>query len=131
MVAQDKSGGPVILVVDEESQIRDGVCEHLGQHGFATLDAADTDAALALLRRHPEIRGAVVDARLPGSVSALELMQRMRKDRPDVAVIMVSGHSDHVSGPIPEGCEFLNKPNLSEELVPMLRRLLKRDGASA
>jgi DNA-binding NtrC family response regulator len=131
MAAQAKSGGTVILVVDEESQMRDAVCEHLGQHGFTTLNAADTDAALALIRRHSEIQGAVVDAHLPGSVSAPELMQRLRKDRPNVAIVMVSGHSDRASGPVPEGCEFLNKPSLSEELVPMLRRLLKTDGASA
>lgn len=115
---------PVILVVDEETQIREAICDHLTQHGFAVVDADDTDAALDLMRRHPGIRGAVLDARLPGSVGGPELIRLLRKERPGLAVVMTSGHSDEASGAVPEGCEFINKPNLSEELVPTIRRLL-------
>jgi DNA-binding NtrC family response regulator len=129
MSRPEPSSQPVILVIDEEDQIRNAVCEHLARHGFGTLDAVDSDAALSLLRRHPEIKGVVVDATLPGSLDGAELIRRMRKERPQLAGIMTSGHSDEVSGEVPDGCEFLNKPSLPEELVPMLRRLLHMDGS--
>jgi hypothetical protein len=44
---------------------------------------------------------------------------------------MISGHSDSASGPLPDGTEFLNKPNLGEELAPLLRRLIGENRSSA
>ncbi len=121
---------PVILVVDEETQIRTAICEHLAQNGFTAVDAETSDGALDCLRRRSDVRGAVVDAHLPGSVDGSGLVHLLRREWPDLAVVMVSGHSDHTSGALPEGSEFLNKPNLSEQLVPMLRRLLGNSGSN-
>jgi DNA-binding NtrC family response regulator len=52
--------------------------------------------------------------------------RKWRKRWPDLAVVMVSGHSDATSGPIPEAGEFIAKPYLPTHLVPTLNRLIGR-----
>jgi DNA-binding response OmpR family regulator len=124
MTASSHAHKPVILVVDEETALREAVCENLRQNGFASLEAEDTDAALRHLRERKGIRGAVIDAHVPGSVDGDELVRLVRREWPRIAVVMTSGHSDETSGELPEGSEFINKPNLGEELAPLLHRLL-------
>jgi DNA-binding NtrC family response regulator len=125
MTANSHPRKPIILVVDEETALREAVCENLRENGFAPLEAEDSDAALRHLRERKDIRGAVIDAHVPGSVDGVALVRLVRREWPRLAVVMTSGHSDETSGELPEGSEFINKPNLAEELAPLLRRLVE------
>ena len=124
MNARPQDGRPLILLLEEEAHERAALVEHLTMGGFAVLEAGDSDRALALMEKTPDVKGFVSDAHVPGQIDGFELVQRVRRDRPDLAVVLMSGHSDHTSGPVPEGVEFINKPNLLEYLAPTLRRLI-------
>ena len=117
---------PVIVLVDEEPTIRQAVADHLRRTSFQVVEAADSDEALKLLEMTPSAQGLVVDAHVPGRMDGFELAGMARKRWPDLAVVMVSGHSDATSGPIPDGGEFIAKPYLSTYLVPTLNRLIGR-----
>jgi hypothetical protein len=52
------------------------------------------------------------------------LVRKVREIRPEIAVVMISGHSDPSSGPVPEGAAFVAKPYLLEHLAPTLRRMI-------
>jgi DNA-binding LytR/AlgR family response regulator len=60
----------------------------------------------------------------PGSIDGYELARVVRERHPDLAVVLISGHSDASSGPVPEGGAFVAKPYLLEHLVPTLRRMM-------
>lgn len=117
---------PVIVLVEEEQTIRQAVADHLRSASFEVVEAADSDEALKRLKMTTSAHGLVVDAHVPGRMDGFELAEMARKRWPDLAVVMVSGHSDATSGPIPEGGEFIAKPYLSTHLVPTLNRLIGR-----
>jgi DNA-binding NtrC family response regulator len=117
---------PVILLVDEEPTIRQAAVNHLQEAQFEVLEATDSDAALRFLESHAIVHALVTDAHVPGKIDGCELAGRARKRWPDLAVVMMSGHSDATSGPVPDGAEFVAKPYLSTHLVPALNRLLGR-----
>jgi DNA-binding NtrC family response regulator len=116
----------VIVLVDEEPTMRQAIVHHLQEAHFEVLEAVDSDAALALLEERGAVHALVTDAHVPGQIDGFELAGRARKRWPDLAVVMMSGHSDATSGPVPDGAEFIAKPYLSTHLVPTLNRLLGR-----
>ena len=67
----------------------------------------------------------MTDAHVPGQIDGSELARVVRERWPEMAVVMMSGHSDPSSGPLPEGVEFVAKPYLTDRLVPASRTLLK------
>jgi FixJ family two-component response regulator len=73
------------------------------------------------------MRGIVTDAHVPGRVDGFELAGTVRRRWPAVAVVMMSGHSDAASGPVPDGGVFVAKPYVLSHLVSALNRLI--DGA--
>jgi CheY-like chemotaxis protein len=115
---------PLILVLEEETHERTAIAEHLEQAGFAVLEAEDSDRALACLESRSDLRGFVTDAHVPGSTDGFELARIVRERWPGLAVVMMSGHSDASSGPVPDGAEFVTKPYVFSHLAPALRRLL-------
>ncbi|MCB5176055.1 MULTISPECIES: response regulator [Microvirga] len=117
---------PVIVLVEEETTQREAVARYLEGAGFAVIEAETTDVAMALLDERSDIRGVVTDAHVPGNVDGFELAELVRKRWPTVAVVMMSGHSDATSGPVPEGGEFISKPYLLSHLAPTLDRLVGR-----
>jgi DNA-binding NtrC family response regulator len=124
MPSQDQH--PVILLVDEEPTIRQAAADHLREASFAVVEAADSDEALKHLENSSAVHGLVTDAHLPGRIDGHELGGLARKRWPDLAVVVMSGHSDATSGPVPPGAEFVAKPYLTTHLVPTLNRLLGR-----
>jgi DNA-binding NtrC family response regulator len=117
---------PVIVLVDEETTIRQATASHLREASFEVVEAADSDEALRHLEASPEVHGLVTDAHLPGRIDGHELAGLARKRWPDLVVVMMSGHSDATSGPVPPGGEFVAKPYVTTHLVPTLNRLLGR-----
>jgi DNA-binding NtrC family response regulator len=116
----------VIVLVDEEPTIRQATSRHLREAQFEVLEATDSDVAIALLEKHSAVHALVTDAHVPGKIDGFELAGRAQERWPDLAVVMISGHSDDTSGPVPDGAEFVAKPYLSTQLVPTLNRLLGR-----
>jgi putative two-component system response regulator len=81
-----------VLVVDDESYIRDVISRKLTAEGYACEQAADAEAALALLSRDG-YECVVTDINMPG-LTGIELLRRIRLADQDVAVIMITGAPD-------------------------------------
>ena len=121
-----QSQHPVIVLVDEEPTIRQATARHLREAFFDVMEAADSDEALKHLGSSSKVHALVTDAHLPGKIDGHELAGLTRKRWPDLAVVIMSGHSDATSGPVPPGAEFVAKPYVTTHLVPTLNRLLGR-----
>lgn len=114
----------LVILVEEEPDQRRAIADMLDRAGFAVLGTETTDQGLRLLDAKPDARGLVTDAHVPGAIDGWELAQRARALRPDLAVVLMSGHSDPTSGFLPEGAAFLLKPNVPANLATTLEAML-------
>ena len=117
----------IILVVEDEAQIADVVEYVLEQDGFQPLHAADGVTGLNLFRRHkPDL--VILDIALP-RMSGLELFQHMRRERPDVPVVLLTCRTDEidrVAGLEMGADDYVTKPFSPRELVARVRAVLRR-----
>ena len=97
--------GRVILVVDDDSGVREIVAESLELHGYHVLTANEGVAALALVEQRPEVGLVISDIRMPG-LSGLALADRVVAIRAGIRVILISGYFH----PQEMKVRFLKKP---------------------
>jgi DNA-binding response OmpR family regulator len=71
--------GPVVLVVEDESELADEMTELLDSFGHRALSSGGVEDALQKLRAHPSLTGVLVDLGLAGE-SGLTLIQRAAED---------------------------------------------------
>ena len=112
-------GGPrrrCILVVEDEMLIRIVASDDLRECGHDVIEACNADEALAILHTAAQIDLIVSDVRMPGSIDGMGLLAVVREMRPDLPVIITSGHlAPHVAMAGGAAC-FLGKPYLPEEI---------------
>ena len=117
------------LVVEDERNIRDLVCLHLGVEGFTCVEAEDGLAALQLAetRRFDVI---VLDLMLPG-LDGLSVCRAVRRGarNADVPILMLTARreeTDKVLGLETGADDYLTKPFGVRELVARVRALVRR-----
>jgi two-component system nitrogen regulation response regulator NtrX len=113
-----------ILIVDDEADIRDLVAGLLQDEGYVTRSAGDSDSALAEIeQRRPNL--VILDIWLQGSrLDGLELLDFIRRDHPDVPVIIISGHGnvETAVSAIKRGAyNFIEKPFKADHLLHLVQ----------
>jgi len=96
-------------VVDDERLIRWSIGKRLTKEGLEALDAADARSCLA---RAPEADVIVLDYKLPDA-DGFEVLRRLRRERPEVPVIMLTAHAsvDHAVEAMKLGAyHYVGKP---------------------
>jgi len=120
---------PAVLVVEDEQNIRELVCLHLGLESYDCIQAADGEEALKLARGRP-FDLVILDVMLPG-LDGVTVCRAIRRDsaNPDVPVLMLTARreeSDKVVGLESGADDYLTKPFGVRELVARVRALLRR-----
>jgi signal transduction histidine kinase/CheY-like chemotaxis protein len=114
-----------VLVIDDETNVRDVTARMLELAGFRVLTAPDGRAALPIYREHMNgIDVVLVDMTMP-HLDGPDTFRALRRIRPDVKVVLTSGYSeqDALSGLADEGlCGFLQKPYRPGDLISTLQR---------
>lgn len=101
-----------ILVIDDEEQIRKHFQTLLPHLGHTVCTAADGDEGV-LAAKDESIQLIITDLCMPGNLSETELVRELRRIRPDVPIVVISGYP---SGDALMACEeigvvdFLTKP---------------------
>ena len=112
-----------LLVVDDDRATREA-CREAGQvMGFNAQSAASAEEVYHILENQ-DADVILLDLRLPG-ISGMEVLQTIKKHRPDALVIVVTGYGTVESAvqAMKEGAfDYVTKPFSMEEL----RRLLER-----
>ncbi len=83
-----------ILVVDDEDQIRRLICETLERAGYHVTEARDGKEALSLHRLAPADL-VIMDILMPDQ-DGLETTVALRRESPDVKIIVITGGSDMI-----------------------------------
>ena len=120
-------GQETVLVVEDEPGLRDLLYDIFGGHGYKVLTAEDGQRALALFLDHKDIELVVSDIGLP-KVGGLDLYEAMKKLKPDIKVIMVSGFADEADrqNMLERGVDaFIQKPYDAVDLLRKAREVLE------
>lgn len=125
--AQVRAGpGEVILVVEDDEDVRTYSTETLRELGFTVLEARDGASALRVLEHHAEVRLLFTDVGLPG-INGRQLFEEVRERWPEVRVLFTSGYERNAlmhGGRLESGVAFLAKPFTRERLASRVRSIL-------
>ena len=118
------SAGRVVLLVEDESDVRDIVAEILRRAGHTVHATSGLAATLTLLATAPgPIDLLLTDLVLPGG-NGLEVARRVRALYPDVPVLFMSGYSESVFSGGAAVEHLLQKPFTSRTLLDTIHDLL-------
>jgi CheY-like chemotaxis protein len=126
-VLTPSGGHETILLVEDECSLRALAARVLRKAGYRVLEAERGDTALAVARAHAEgIDLLISDVVLPGG-SGPSVAEALRRDRPKLKVLLVSGYSDVPLASVPDSA-FLAKPYTPAQLLDLARTTLGRGG---
>lgn len=124
--ALPRGAGQRLLVVDDEEPLLTLMTETLAELGYISVGFVSSVAALDAFRAKPESFDALItDARMPG-ISGAALISEVRRMRPSIPVVIVSGYVGAVATGRPDSeraDEVLKKPLSARELATSLSRI--------
>jgi len=116
----------IILVVDDEADIRESLCAHLQRSGFATASAASADEARTWLNDN---RAGLVllDIMMPGE-DGLSLCRHLREVDKTAVILLtaLADDTDKIVGLEIGADDYVTKPFNPRELVARIRAVTRR-----
>ena len=84
--------GPTVLLVDDEPAVRETGRRYLTQSGYTCIEAESIQRAVKLITR-TTVHAAILDVRLPGHVTGLDLLVAFREQSgmADIPVLIMTG----------------------------------------
>ena len=125
-VAVPHDDAPHLLVVDDDTRIRNLLKQFLTEHGFRITVAGNADEA----RRKLDFDLIVLDVMMPGE-SGIELTKSLRSEK-DVPILMLTALSEtdsRISGLEAGADDYLPKPFDPRELILRVNNILRRGGS--
>ena len=119
-------GRESVLVVEDDSDVRDYVVETLASLGYKVFEAGEAEDALRLLDENPSVHLLLTDVVMPG-MNGRKLAEEARLRRPDLKVLYMTGYSRNAimhQGRLDKGVDLLQKPISSEQLASAVRKML-------
>jgi PAS domain S-box-containing protein len=116
----DVESGPTILLVEDNSDVLTALQTTLTKLGYRVIQATSGDAAFKVFTSEPKIDLLLTDIVMPGELQGTTLAKALRKLRPDLPVVFMSGYASeatvHGNGLRPEDIRLM-KPVRREDLV--------------
>jgi len=123
----ERQPDPLLLIVDDEPEIRDLLAEYFGRHGMRTCCAESADAARALMQEsRPAV--AILDIHMRGE-DGLSLARWLRERHAGIGIVMLTTASeaiDRIVGLEIGADDYMPKPFEPRELLARVRSLLRR-----
>jgi DNA-binding response OmpR family regulator len=124
--------GALVLVVDDEEEVREMVGRLLGDAGFRTKYAADGVSGIERVATdHPDL--VVLDVNMP-DMSGLEVLEKIRAAPDPPPVVLLTGSEDaetFTKGVGKGAAAYVKKPFRFDELLAACRRVLEASGREA
>jgi CheY-like chemotaxis protein len=124
-----KSTPPVVLIVEDEPDLRVLAESNIADFGYTTLSAGNGNEAMVLLEEDKRIVLLFTDINMPDGHDGLELARCAIELRPGLRVLYTSGAAptDGMTALFVEGATFLQKPYTRAELM----QAVQGDGEAA
>ena len=110
--------GRTVLVVEDDSEVRQVATAALKTLGFRVKEAGNADEAVAMLEANPNVSLVLSDVNMPGTITGIELGSIVKQRWPNIEIVLTSGY-------LKEGqdighFEMLQKPYRTSELIAKL-----------
>jgi signal transduction histidine kinase len=126
----EAAAGEVILVVEDDPDVRAYSVESLRELGYHVLEAKDGPAALQALSSHGKVDLIFSDVVLPGGMSGADVVAKARETDPMLKALFTTGYSRNAivhHGRLDKGVHLLPKPFSFEDLAVRIRDVLDRN----
>jgi len=120
-----------VLMVDDEKRFRETTKKILNKKGFETILAESGEDALVKIEQAPDV--VILDIKMPG-IDGHEALAEIKKRKPDLPVIMLTGHGDIPSAreALVEGAfDYLSKPCDIDLLTEKIKEACKQGNKSS
>jgi len=113
-----------ILIVDDESDLRNLLNHVLTQAGYEVMEAPDGEAALNILRKE-KFDIAFLDIQMP-NVNGIQVLKHIQKNSPSTKAIMLTGYANLKNAMEAKefgATDFIGKPYKIEDILSTVQRL--------
>lgn len=117
-----------VLVLEDEASIRSFVVINLRRSGYEPIEAETGEEAFEQLKKHPDIKVALLDIMLPDT-DGFEVCRRIRASDPKIGIIMLTARTqemDKVTGLMTGADDYVTKPFSPVELTARIDALVRR-----
>src|SRR5438105_10133110 len=117
----------LVLVVEDDPDVRDYTVEMVSDLGYSVLSAPDGASALRLLDSHREVRLLFTDVGLPGGMNGRQLAEQALRRQPRLKVLYTTGYARNAiihQGRLDPDVEVVFKPFTYSDLATGIRQLL-------
>ena len=128
-LAPGGDGHETVLVVEDDEQVNRFTVEALEERGYRVYTAPDGMVALRIIDATPglQIDLLLTDVVLPGGINGRQLADEVRKRRPKVKVLHITGYTRNAiihHGRLDPDIELLTKPFTADALTRKVRQIL-------
>ncbi len=123
----DVNGHETILLVEDETEVRQLASRLLREHGYTVLEASHAQEALQIAQQHGnDVQVVISDVVLP-QIDGISLANQLQASLPHLRIILMSGYASHTSPhnrilPYP----ILQKPFTRQQLLAMIRQAINQ-----
>jgi DNA-binding NtrC family response regulator len=121
----DTADQKVVLVVEDERDIRDLLEETLLEAGLYVLSAPNALSAFEIIQSAVRIDALLTDVCMPGAADGRELARFVLNTRPEIKIAFLAGSPLSPMDPIAKYVRFVMKPARMSEVANLLRSMLE------
>jgi sodium-dependent dicarboxylate transporter 2/3/5 len=117
---------PLVLLIDDEDRFREALKQQLKVRNFVVLDTSSGEEAIKIVRHaNPDV--VILDQKMPG-MDGIQTLKEIKKVRPEVQVIMHTGHSSIDSARVTgkhDAFHYIEKPCAVDDMIGVIHQALE------
>jgi two-component system, NtrC family, sensor kinase len=127
--ARAAPGAGTVLLVEDNAEVAEVGRVYFEQLGYKVCHASSAQAGLDVLEKESNIDIVFSDILMPGGMNGLELADRVRRQFPDIPMLLTTGYSSSGQDAVRRGFQVLQKPYDLAALERALAGARRADGA--
>jgi DNA-binding NtrC family response regulator len=117
---------PCILLVDDNDDVRQVLCEQLLSAGYDVRQSKDTETAHRLFEQDNNVQLLLSDFRLEEKKTGVELAIELQLKMPNLPVLIITGYPDEAKVASAGRFNVLAKPVHKSSLIASVQAAIKR-----
>jgi CheY-like chemotaxis protein len=125
-IVSEQSCTYTVLVVEDDMIVRMPIAEYLRDCGYNVLEAGDAAEAITTVHEAGPVSLVFSDVRMPGPMDGFGLARWLRKNYPEIPVLLTSGYnsSRSLSFDVAQGVKLIEKPYSQAHVARRIQDLL-------
>lgn len=119
--AQFTAGGELVLLVEDDPDVRRVVRQQLVDFGHPVIEAENGVQAIEMIEQIADIAIVVSDVIMPGGINGRQLADRVLRDHPQMRILLMSGYTDETGDAVASELPVLAKPFARQDLARALQ----------